>query len=409
MTSSGTTCMRIFSKYIASLITVAIVFLFVLVLPMPASAMQDLNVATYNVESPNFTPRDTDADIVSGILQGQTEPIIWGLQEVMNQNDLDKFTNQMGINFRSHLGNSGSQDRLGIIFNNDKLELERDVRNLSGSGGSRRPLVGQFKFRGGGPSFLFMVNHFNRGDEDKRNDQAEFVRNWAASQNLPVVIVGDFNFDYDIPSGPGNTAFNLLFQNDILKWVQPSCLLPGAGNSCPPRGTQCNPDFNSILDAVVVGGDAQNWNVTRSSIEPFDCSEEASGAPDHRIVRVNFAVDVADSGGSVLPPSASNSVRIVSLLPNPNGNESINEAVELMNTGDTEVDLQGWRIRDLTGSNWGLSGILNPGDTVWIQRNNQSMALNSSGDTIDLISPDGVSIQQVTYTSAQVNQVFNFS
>jgi endonuclease/exonuclease/phosphatase family metal-dependent hydrolase len=144
--------------------------------------------------------------------------------------------------------------------------------------------VGKFKLLANGTEFLFMVNHFNRREEERRNQQADFVRNWSNQQNLPTIIVGDFNFDFDLNERRGNTAFNKLNQDNILKWIQPDCL---ASNNC--LSTQCNPNFNSILDAVFVGGTAKNWSAS-SSIVPFDCSKDATGFPDHRIVKAELKV-----------------------------------------------------------------------------------------------------------------------
>ena len=243
-----------------------------------------LKLATYNVESPNFNPRDTTPDKVAEEITKHPEVILWGLEEVMNQDDLDQFTQAMGSNFTSVLGETGGQDRLAIAYDQSQLELVGSINNLSGSGGSRNPLVGKFKLLANGTEFLFMVNHFNRREEERRNQQADFVRNWSNQQSLPTIIVGDFNFDFDLDERRGNTAFNKLNQDNILKWIQPDCL---ASNNC--LSTQCNPNFNSILDAVFVGGTAKNWSAS-SSIVPFDCSKDATGFPDHRIVKAELKV-----------------------------------------------------------------------------------------------------------------------
>lgn len=252
--------------------------------PTPIIVSNKFQVATYNVESPNFDPRDTMVDKVVQEISNNPGPIIWGLEEVLNQEELEDFTLAMGINFVSRLGTTGGQDRLAIAYDQSQLDLLGEFQNLSNSGGSRSPLVGQFKILSDGTEFLFMVNHFNRRDENKRNQQADFVRNWAKMQTLPTIIVGDFNFDYDIDEDKGNTAFDKLNQDQVLTWIKPNCL---ASKTCPPRGTQCNPRFNSILDAVLVSGTAKSWPAI-SSIIPFDCAKDAEGFPDHRIVKAEL-------------------------------------------------------------------------------------------------------------------------
>ncbi|MFM7794885.1 MAG: endonuclease, partial [Microcystis panniformis] len=111
-------------------------------------------MATYNVESPNFNPRDTTPDKVAEEITKHPEVILWGLEEVMNQDDLDQFTQAMGSKFISVLGETGGQDRLAIAYDQSQLELVGSINNLSGSGGSRNPLVVKFKLLANGTEFL---------------------------------------------------------------------------------------------------------------------------------------------------------------------------------------------------------------------------------------------------------------
>ncbi len=93
------------------------------------------------------------------------------------------------------------------------------------------------------------------------------------------------------------------------------------------------------------------------------------------------------------------------------------EWVELFNSGPGPVDMTGWRIRDaVSDSSWkfGFSGTLAPGDFIVIFGNDayawedangftrNGLSLNNSGDTIELVRPDGVVAASIEYTSAQV-------
>ncbi|MEO1132136.1 MAG: lamin tail domain-containing protein [Cyanobacteria bacterium J06639_1] len=106
---------------------------------------------------------------------------------------------------------------------------------------------------------------------------------------------------------------------------------------------------------------------------------------------------------------------IAGLLPNPSGQESLNEAVFLKNVGNTPVNLNGWTIRDRANSFWalgdraGTSGAtVAPGETIQIRRLLQPMALNNSGDTVRLIAPDGRVVDEVSYGRTRQDEFFSF-
>ncbi|MEQ8764383.1 MAG: S1/P1 nuclease [Planctomycetota bacterium] len=94
-------------------------------------------------------------------------------------------------------------------------------------------------------------------------------------------------------------------------------------------------------------------------------------------------------------------VRIIALLPDPEGDEKLHEAITLRNFGEITVDLTDWQVRDLAGKTWVLSGLLDPGEERVVSREGQTMAMNNGGDTIELISRDGLVLQSVTYGRAE--------
>ena len=100
-------------------------------------------------------------------------------------------------------------------------------------------------------------------------------------------------------------------------------------------------------------------------------------------------------------------IRIASLLPNPSGDERQDEAVTVISHAARPVSLAGWMLRDLAGKTWKLDelGEIAPGMTKTIRRAGQSMALNNSGDTVELIDPSGVVVHRFTYDSARTNEV----
>ncbi len=46
-------------------------------------------------------------------------------------------------------------------------------------------------------------------------------RKWAEAQSLPMLAIGDYNFDYDFHTKMGNKAFQLFTKDGVWKWLRP--------------------------------------------------------------------------------------------------------------------------------------------------------------------------------------------
>ena len=57
-----------------------------------------------------------------------------------------------------------------------------------------------------GVKFLLVLNHLARGDAELRQEQAKALRLWAADQELPIISIGDYNFDFDFPTQKGGDS-----------------------------------------------------------------------------------------------------------------------------------------------------------------------------------------------------------
>ena len=79
------------------------------------------------------------------------------------------------------------------------------------------------------------------------------------------------------------------------------------------------------------------------------------------------------------------------------GDEGQNEEATLANDGSQAVSLT---LRDRAGKSWVLDslGTMAPGEEETIQRAGQPMAMNNTGDTIDLLDADGQVLDSVTYS-----------
>ena len=97
--------------------------------------------------------------------------------------------------------------------------------------------------------------------------------------------------------------------------------------------------------------------------------------------------------------AASPAVSILSLLPNPAGEDRDLEEVELRNNTGTAIPVTGWFLRDASGRVWTLASLvqLPAGGASTIRRNGMAMSLDNSGDTIELLNEVGGVVHRVTY------------
>ena len=265
--------------------------LLLILLAAPAASFE-LTVVSYNVESDS----DTKSDSVATDLKRVPQSHIWGLSEVYAR-DFETYRKAIGENFELIEGETGSTDRLAIIF--DPAVLEQIGQKYEpDAGGSRHPLIARFKVKETNQEFLFVVNHLQRGrgsTDKKRQAQAKWLNNWvqgkAEKGTLPAIILaGDYNFDVDPKTKKGNPAYKFFMKNGRFRWVEPFCIASG---NCPPTGTACNPRYNSILDFVFLAGPAQTWKAESEILfkdETNYCKKEELGGSDHRPIRAVLTI-----------------------------------------------------------------------------------------------------------------------
>ncbi|MEL6224268.1 MAG: endonuclease/exonuclease/phosphatase [Cyanobacteria bacterium J06627_8] len=249
----------------------------------------ELTVVGYNVESGGANPM-VIAEQYVGSLAGVD---VWGFSEVQNAEWLRLLEQgaELGeeTDFRSILGQSGGGDRLAVVYDSSLLRLinYEELDALSFGGRVRAALITHFQVRTNGQEFLFVVNHLYRTKDDLRHEQAQMLNAWAQRQQLPIVAVGDYNFDFDVidgDSGDRDRGFDLLTENDVFQWVRPDVLVK----------SYCSDRYNSILDFTFVGNQALTWPVKDSTI--LFASPDSDYCPDdeiksdHRPVSTTFEV-----------------------------------------------------------------------------------------------------------------------
>ncbi|MGB3532763.1 MAG: endonuclease/exonuclease/phosphatase family protein [Microcoleaceae cyanobacterium] len=234
------------------------------------ASSSSLTVIGFNVES-----GDADPDFIA---KHQIKPLktgdIWGFSEVQNSTWLQTFEQAMEADnttdFKSILGTTGKADKLAIVYDSNELEKLDDFEllNINIGGNVRAPLVAHFKLKSNQKEFLFMVNHLYRSRNDARHQQARLLNRWAKKQTLPIIAVGDYNFDWDVVQGEKkhDKGYDLLTENGIFTWIRPELIL----------ATHCSQKYNSVLDFVFVSGSAQTWKSSSKILYP-----ESSYCPDN--------------------------------------------------------------------------------------------------------------------------------
>ena len=177
------------------------------------------------------------------------------------------------------LGKKSNDDRLLAVYNADKFTLEEsfELEHLQGGWGGRAPLV--LRLNRTGTRFLFVVNHLLR-DEKKRRQQAHGLNIWADELNLPIITVGDYNFDLSLTASESSKTkgFNAMTANEVFVWIRPNTLVQ----------THCH--LNKILDFAFVANGAKNWrSESRILWADRDC-KDTKNTSDHRPIELTIDI-----------------------------------------------------------------------------------------------------------------------
>jgi hypothetical protein len=112
------------------------------------------------------------------------------------------------------------------------------------------------------------------------------------------------------------------------------------------------------------------------------------------------------------PTAGQPKIQIVSLVPDPAGDDFSEERATIANNGTSTINLTGWKLRDLADNSWALDGLgaLGAGKQATIKRSSipngaTPMTLNNGGDTVELVAPDGTVVQTVEYPRVQTDEV----
>ena len=269
-----------------------VIFFAVLASPLclarPSAAQGPLRILAWNLESGG-----NDATVIARELADLSDYDILALSE-LNHNNLKTYAQAVressGRRFVGFHSVSGGHDRLGYLFDKQRLQLlnywELMAYNgeIMNDGRHRSPLMAHFRERQSNREFLINVNHLARGNAKLRRSQARSLRLWAQRQRLPLIAIGDFNFDYDFPTQRGNKSFEEFMSDDTWQWIVPNPLIDTNWSDPDGDGRDNYPD--SCLDFAFVAGIAKQWKcVSRVIVRDGDFPDNEQTS-DHRPIEL---------------------------------------------------------------------------------------------------------------------------
>lgn len=282
-----------------------ILFAAALVAISSALSATEIKIVTYNTESDDDTSwSNVAADI--GSISGVD---IWGLQEVEGQAALDTYLPVAGRGqWAAVISRSGASasatyrsDQLAIMYRTDMFKL-LDVGEYMAI--KSTPGAGKYGRASRGLRGLLYVKLLHRNTQKElyvgnvhlkccgngkatREHQAKLMKDWIDRADAPVFLLGDFN----IPIAPteqngptGSAAYDIIAGD--LTFAYPSNAMK----------TQCNPNYNSMLDLHFYSPSVSAWSPQAEILKPSQAycdaegTDQAPGGADHRPVLLTIDV-----------------------------------------------------------------------------------------------------------------------
>ena len=231
----------------------------------------------------NIESEGSDPQVIAEQLTELERYNIYALTEFL-PSAKELFEKNLGTDFELIMSQSGRNDRLVIAFDTRLYELVRsfEIEKINFKHRYRSPLVAHLKDKESGVEFLVMNNHLARGKEQVRLIQTKQLVEWARTQLLPVVALGDYNLDYVFATKKGNSAFASMLHDNVWKWVKPVEMIDTNWYDNPeaPDGKDDYP--GSLLDFAFVSGPAKTWDAAcKIIVRPGDFPDDEKTS-DHR-------------------------------------------------------------------------------------------------------------------------------
>lgn len=108
----------------------------------------------------------------------------------------------------------------------------------------------------------------------------------------------------------------------------------------------------------------------------------------------------------------SDEIRLNELLPNPSGDETKNEYIEIYNPTNEDVDLEDWILKDSSASGkyiFPKDSVVEKDDFLVVYRSDFSFAINNSSESVYLFDPNDNLVSSVSFSdSAKEDISYNF-
>lgn len=139
-----------------------------------------------------------------------------------------------------------------------------------------------------------------------------------------------------------------------------------------------------------------------------DCMAQITNPSEQKVNIVsNLPQTIAPSPETIYPSG----VVFNEILPSPEGADEENEFIEIYNKNNFDVDLSGWKIKDMEGVNTTFTIPNNikilANNFLLFKRPQTKISLNNAKDVLNLILPNNKIIDSVSFIKAPLNQSYN--
>ncbi len=106
---------------------------------------------------------------------------------------------------------------------------------------------------------------------------------------------------------------------------------------------------------------------------------------------------------------AQKTIEVTKLYPNTSGDDSLEEFIQIQNTGTDAIDLNGWAIKDASNKTFTVTQnqLLAAGATLQLDRQTTGIVLNNDAEDISLIAPDKSLIETISYSNAPIGETYD--
>jgi len=180
-----------------------------------------------------------------------------------------------------------------------------------------------------------------------------------------------------------------------------------------------------IIDSVAYGDwdDGNKDNNAPIAADPFSLARKSDGYNSFNNKNDFSVTTKSTKGGSNIivlseeeieindiDRQASDNIVITEIFPNPIGDDTDGEFIELYNKGDNDINLVGWKLGDATTKRYQFKKdtTIKAHNFLVIKRKESNLALNNDEETVKLFSPTlDEPVKTVVYEDAPENQSWN--